>query len=382
MSATPYIARGTRPTRAAPQTALLVCALSLLAQRAVAQDASTTLYVRTDSDSTTVITPRLHVGSPVGESTQLDLTYSVDVWTSASVDIRASASQAITEQRDEINAGVGQELGDVTVNASYRYSTEPDYQSNGGSLGVSYDFAENSATLGAGVSAFFDDVGRAGDPGFAEELSTVSARASFTQLLDRDTILQLNYELGRSSGYTASPYRFVGIATNDGLCGVPNANYYCLREQTPGVRMRHAIAVGLRRALSDAISLGGRYRFYLDDWELTSHTAEIDLAWLAGEHTDLRLRYRFYLQSGAAAYHPRYASLMSLGRYFTHDKELSPFSSHRLGAELEQRFSLDDAGDVLRMVLAVGPTFYLYSDFPPISQLTAFEATLSMVLDL
>ena len=221
-----------------------------------------------------------------------------------------------------------------------------------------------------------------GDPGFAAELSTVSARLSFTQLLDRDTILQLNYEFGRSQGYTASPYRFVGIATSDGLCGTPNANYFCLREQTPGIRMRHAIAAGLRRALSDAFSLGGRYRFYLDDWELTSHTAELDVAWLAGENTDLRLRYRFYLQSGAAAYHPRYASVTSLGRYFTHDKELSPFSSYRLDAELEQRFSLDDAGDVLRMVIALGPTFYLYSDFPPISQLTAFEATLSMVLDL
>jgi len=384
MSAKPYIARTTRLLRAALCYALAVCAFAFGLGRndAQAQDASSTLYVRTDTDQTTVITPRMHVGAPLGESTRLDLTYSVDVWTSASIDIRASASQAITEQRDEINVGIGQELGDVSVNAGYRYSTEPDYQSNGGSLGVSYDFAENNATLGAGLSAYFDDVGRAGDPGFAAELSTVSARASFMQLLDRDTILQLNYELGRSQGYTASPYRFVGIATQDGLCGVPNVNYFCLREQTPGVRMRHAIALDLRRALSADFSLGGRYRFYLDDWELTSHTAELDLAWLAGDKTDLRLRYRFYLQSGAAAYHPRYASIMTLGRFFTHDKELSPFSSHRLGAEFEQRFVLDDANDLLRMVLAIGPTFYLYSDFPPISQLTAFEATLSMVLEL
>ncbi|HMI90095.1 MAG TPA: hypothetical protein VK509_01975, partial [Polyangiales bacterium] len=104
-------------------TALLALCASLPAAAVRAQAANptvaaTALYVRTDSDETTVIAPRLHVAAPIEESTRLDLVYTVDVWSSASIDIRTSASrrlgadnrpleqQPVTEQRDEIDAGI------------------------------------------------------------------------------------------------------------------------------------------------------------------------------------------------------------------------------------------------------------------------------------
>ena len=114
-----------------------VATLISQATRSGAQDASTAVYVRSDSDQTTVITPRLRVGGNVSDTTRLDVSYSVDVWTSASIDIRTSASKPITEQRDEINVKLGQEAGDLTLSGGYRHSNEPDYVSNGGSLGIS-----------------------------------------------------------------------------------------------------------------------------------------------------------------------------------------------------------------------------------------------------
>lgn len=354
---------------------------ALAAGHARAQEASTSLYVRTDSDDTTVITPRLRVTAPLTEETTVDVTYTVDVWTSASIDIRTSASKAITEQRDEINVGLAQVLGDATVSAGYRYSSEPDYDSNGGSLGLSYDFADKNSTLGLGLSAFLDDVGRAGDPGFARGLRTTSARASFTQVLDSKMFGQLIYEIGRSEGYLASAYRTVGIGSMDGAC-TDQRPKYCVSEQLPNARQRHAASLSLRRALLDSFSAGAGYRFYIDDWELLSHTVEADLALLAGSETMFKLRYRFYVQGAAKHYSERFINLGDAGRYFTHDKELSDLSVHRIALDLEHRLALDESGNALRLFASVGPSFYAYTNFPPLSEINALEATVSLVLEL
>lgn len=62
-----------------PRCALLLPIALLSAASLQAQDASSTLYVRTDTDHTTVVTPRVHAGSSVGPSTRIDATYTADI---------------------------------------------------------------------------------------------------------------------------------------------------------------------------------------------------------------------------------------------------------------------------------------------------------------
>jgi hypothetical protein len=150
----------------------------------------------------------------------------------------------------------------------------------------------------------------------------------------------------------------------------------------PNARQRHAVSLSLRRALFEDLSLGVGYRFYTDDWDLGSHTIEADLAWLVASETLLRLRYRLYTQTKSVHYSKRFLTLDAAGRYFTHDKELSTFNAHRIALDLEHRFLLDDLGHALRLVAAVGPTFYSYVDFPPLREISALEATVSLVLEL
>ena len=364
--------------------ALLSCARPAAAQDS--QEASTAVYVRTDTDQTTVISPRLRVGALIDGTTRLDVVYAVDVWTSASVDIRTSASEAITEQRDEIDASIGQDFDDVKITAGYRLSTEPDYLSNGGSLSASFDFAEHAATLAIGASASFDVVGRAGDPGFSKAAQTLGGRLAFTQVLDPKMLVQALYEVSAQNGFLSSPYRFIAIGTKDtvGLadarCRRTITNYYCRPEANPDERLRHAFAVRLRRALSPEISVGASYRFYLDDWDVMSHTLQVDLGWLPEPETSISLRYRLYLQNAAGHYSARFDSPSEAGKFFSSDKELSPFSSHRIGLDLEHEWELDEAHHTLLLGLSVGPTFYQYSDFPPLTQINAFESTLALVL--
>ena len=356
-----------------------------------AQQAASALYVRVDSDQTTVVTPRLSVQAPVDDRTKVDLTYSMDVWSSASIDIRSSASRAVTEKRDEVNAAVNHEFTDSALSLGYRFSYEPDYESHSASLGLSFDFADKSSTLALGGGVSFDDVGRAGDPNFDRSLETFSGQLTFTQILDTETFLQGVYSLNYSDGFQSSPYRYIGVGSWNGACGGPldespvpagvGSLEWCFPERNPEQRARHAVVARVVRALGSELSTWLAYRFYLDDWELMSHTGTADLNWTPDNDTLFALRYRFYLQSAAVHYRSRFPSITSLRRYFSRDKELSPFQSHRLMLEAERTWSFD-TGEKFRAVLSVGPTMYLYSNFIPYKRLFAVEATVSGVFVL
>lgn len=372
----------TRMRRQAARALYWACAMFVVGPTAVARAqvvAGSAVYVRRDSDLTTVIAPRLHVAAPVREGTYVDLVYTADVWTSASIDIRTSASKAVTEQRDELRAGISQEWGGFTLAGAYRYSHEPDYESHGGSLTGSLRFADNCATIDLRLSATLDQVGRAGDPGFDRDLRTLGARVTFTQVLDTHTLMQAIYEPTSVSGYTSSPYRFVGIGSRGGLCD--RSAFYCIPENNPSERLRHAIAVEFRRALGDAWAVGVSYRFYLDDWDLRSHTAAVELAWSTDKATSVTTRYRFYTQSAAGYYRTTYEP-GGAGQFYTNDKELSAFNAHRIAVDLSHAFELDSTGHMLDVLLSVAPSIYIYANYPLLRRITALEVSLATVFKL
>ena len=367
--------------RCAVVLTVLTCGLTGLGDsaRVRADEVSSALYVRTDTDQTTVISPRARGSKNLGDSTRVDVTYAADVWTSASIDIRASASvRPVTEQRDELDLSLGQELEDLHLRASYRFSTEHDYTSHGVTLGAALDLASNASTLDASLHVIGDTVGQAGNPSFSRSLTTIDGSFSFTQVLDPQMWMQLTYELAHNDGYQSSPYRWVGVGgTGFGCVGA----HLCLPERVPSVRTRHAMALVVRRALSNSISAGLTYRYYFDDWSLSSHTLLGELGWNIGEHSLLALRYRFYTQGAAEFYQRTYLSLAT-DQYRTRDRELSKLVYQRAGAELEHEFLLSEQGAKLAGTLAIGGNFYSYADFVGLSQVTALEVSLGLMLQI
>jgi hypothetical protein len=366
-----------------------LCAMLQLTA-AAAQEVSLANYVRTDSDRTTVVAPRLRVDYPIVEGTTVDAVYAVDIWTSASIDIRTSASKIpVTEQRDEFDLSVAQTVGDGAVTAAYRNSSEPDYQSHGGSLGFSYDMASRNSTLALGVSASRDNVGRADWAQWERDLVTVGGRVSFTQVIDVDTLAMIMYEPQYVSGFQASAYRRVAIGGNlancwgppeprrvDGMpvidpstAGVVRAPL-CTEEANPEQRLRHAFAIRARRALGEHMSMGVAYRLYLDDWGLVSHTVQADLVYLFVKGTHLAFGYRFYVQGSADHYKPIY---YQAERFMTSDKELSSLSTHRASVEFEHVFSGNISDPGFRLNVAVAPSIYFYDEFPLLDQIRAVD---------
>lgn len=358
---------------------VLLSVVSFLPSRPTkANEWSVGLFVRGDSDDTTVVSPRVAVATAFnGDRTRVDAAYSADIWTSASIDIRTAATKPVTEQRDQLDLSGSHELGDVTVGAAYYLSTENDWDAHGVALFSTQELAGGSTTIEERITAGHSFIGRSGDPHFQRDLTSGGLRLAGTQILDPRTLVQLVYEVQHSEGYHSSPYRFVGMG-GDGQCG--GTATFCLPETHPELRTRHALAGQARHALSDDSSAGLGYRFYIDDWGVVSHTAIAQVAWLPGEGQTLTLRYRYYQQSGATFYRAPYPEPSGRLRYVTSDKELSPMFSNRLALGYDVRVDLGE-GVRLKAGLALGGTIFTYSNFPGLSDVYAGDASVAFTLE-
>lgn len=328
------------------------------------------VYVRTDSDHTTVVSPRAHLRQPVaGPQNRVDISYSLDAWTSASVDIRTAASPTIVkEQRHEGVAGFERERGNTSWSINYRLSREPDYLANSATLAGQVELAQRTITLAGRLFGALDRVGRAGDADFREPLQAGGALVSAAFVPTRTTLLQLAYELRGALGYMASPYRFVAVGAGEGLCGMEAR--FCLPETHPRRRARHAWALRARQALGRHLALGASYRFYLDSWQLRSHTAALELAATPTRRSLLALEYRAYAQSGAFFYRARYLS-PEPGGYFTRDRELSSLASHRLA--LHYTYTREIGRGALELGALAAGTRVGYDDFVGLAKVWALE---------
>jgi hypothetical protein len=344
-----------------------------------ANEGTAAIFVRGDTDATTVISPHVGVRARFNEDrTTADVGYTADIWTSASIDIRTAATKPVTEQRDQIDAAVNHEFDDVSIGGSYYFSGENDYWSHGVGVRSTQDLPNGTTTLEESFRFAHDTVGRSGDDEFSRPLSTYGLRLVMTQILSGKALVQGVWEGAYRQGFQSSPYRFVGLG-GDGQCGGTAA--LCVPEAHPDTRIRNAFVLRGRYALSSDTSAGIGYRLYFDDWGVTAHTAGAQIAWLPLEDATLTLRYRFYTQSAAAFYRSTYPEPAGGLRYATRDRELSPMFSNRLALSFDKRFELgEDIG--LRLAVALGGTVFVYQDFVGLSEIFAGDATLSVSLEL
>jgi hypothetical protein len=318
----------------------VLLAMSCGGHAAKVTDASSSVYVRSDTDATTIVSPTVHVGGAVDHTTAA-ATYSVDAWTGASVDVMTAATKAIHERRQEAEGTLGQQLGTLTLSATYRFSYERDYLSNGLTLSLRKDFATKNTTLGLDLLGSDDRVGRSGDPQFSQPVQTAGAHLTLAQVLDPNTIAEVGWQTTFVNGFQSSPYRFVAIG-DMGVCA-SNAPY-CIPERVPNRRLRQAATFRGRHAFGHSVSAGLDYRFYFDSWGIQSHAIQPDLALRLTDSQTLTFRYRYSTQSEASFYKPRYYDVVSTDGYVTRDRKLSAMFNNELGAQYLIR-SENEEGD-------------------------------------
>lgn len=196
-------------------------------------------------------------------------------------------------------------------------SREFDYTSVGGSATFSRDTDDRNRTYTAGLALSYDMVSPVGGapvgmspmpvPGkkqISNEDDTktvVDLLFGITQVLDRKSLLQLNYTIGTNNGYLTDPYKILSVVDNNtGL--IVNQDPY-LFENRPDSRLSQSLyAKYVHQFNEDVIYL--TYRYFWDDWDITSHTVDLRYRYELGGGHYLQPHARYSLQSKADFYKP------------------------------------------------------------------------------
>jgi len=194
-------------------------------------------------------------------------------------------------------------------------SMEYDFTSLSANGSLSRYFDKKNTKLSLGLNFEADTVKPVG--GVPQALSTLSGKVvsgstetknlldvlvGVTQVMNRRWTLQLNYNLGTSSGYMNDPYKIVSevVAPGGGTAGDPTGVYYF--EKRPDSRLRNAVFADSRVHLDQWGVLGTSYRYYFDNWGITSHTFILDYHFNLNHGWYLEPSARYYIQHKADFY--------------------------------------------------------------------------------
>lgn len=295
------------------------------------EDRSDILYHAYEGDGLEVHGPSVLVRKAYKDKASVWANYYVDMITSASVDVEATASQ-YTEERVERSVGVDYLHGKTTMGLSWTNSEEDDYSAHSYRLGISHDFFGDLTTLGISYARGNDTVRRNGDAIFEEDASRQVYRIDLTQILTKSLVVNLNYEGVTDEGFLNNPYRQVRYLDPSAARG-----FSYEPELYPNTRTSSAAAIRAMYYLPYRASLKTEFRTYSDSWGIGAWNGEIAYVHPLKHGFTLDLKYRFYTQEAADFYSdlfPRQTAQNFLAR----DKELSTFTTQTIGAGVSYDF--------------------------------------------
>ncbi|HWE31288.1 MAG TPA: DUF3570 domain-containing protein [Polyangia bacterium] len=341
-----------------------------------------------DGDQTIVFRALAMIAGGAGHWT-LNGSATADVVSSASIDVRSSPALSkvdvttsasgrsstsggvMSDRRLAATAGAGWNDGrGHTFNLSASYANERDYNSVGAGWNGAFDVFDRLTTLLAGVSFTQNWIGSMLDSTFAKQMYAFGWTTGVAQVLTRKDALRLRYDGASANGYQASPYRVVRFGdwttTTDSTgritFGSTIGSADGLAETEPEQRIRHALALEWVHSFFDGLALHAEGRIGSDTWGVQSVTAGVELR-AATLHWRLRAGYRFYAQSQADFYQPKYLLASTSYTYFTSDKELSHELGHIASIGVSRVLHQPSRPGAVPLLLDVTASF-LHYDYP------------------
>jgi hypothetical protein len=207
-------------------------------------------------------------------------------------------------------------------------SLENDYLAFNGGLNGETHFNDGNTSLLLGGGFSIDTL----EPTDADEFEyrpekehkqSYSLSAGIAQVFTRNSAVQSSVNYQHSRGFLSDPYKRVLVE------GVP------VGDSRPDTRNQVSWLTRYRHHIDEVdATLHADYRFFIDDWRISSHTVEI--SWYQTIWKTLRLipSFRYYSQSQADFYAPYFSSEPEDG-HASSDYRLSPFGalSFRIRAE-------------------------------------------------
>ena len=238
------------------------------------------------------------------------------------------------ETRYAIDAGFNYYWRDLTFRASANRSEEPDYLVHGYHLGMDWELNQKMTTVSLGFSQNFDKIEPTTRP-LTENKTDHHFQLGLTEVLNKFSLLRVSSNYSYSQGYLSNPYKKVyiqGLTDSRRLVGggFPNVFY----ENRPNRRHQWSVTLGYIRYFSatDA-ALHLDYRYYLDSWNIDSHTFAAAWHQPLGNGWMLVPRLRYYSQSAADFYRLFYAAPRE-DNHYSSDFRLAAFGTLAGGLKL------------------------------------------------
>ncbi|WP_420319993.1 DUF3570 domain-containing protein [Flagellimonas sp.] len=282
--------------------------------------------------------------------------------------------------------------------ANAYFSAEYDYFSIGfgGSYSKLFNEKNTEITLSANVfldkwnaiypielrPGFFDDriTGNGTyNPSFAafdkETRNSYSVSLGFSQILSKKLQGALFLDLVSQNGLLSTPFQRVYFGNTEDFF-IDDFQLADDVERLPDSRFKLPFGGRLNFYATDFLILRSYYRFYWDDWGITSHTASIETPIKLNDKFTLYPTYRYYSQSAADYFYPKENALSTFD-FYTSDYDLSKYDAHQYGfgvqykdiftnakilsfglKTIDLRFSQYDRSDGLNAyIITLGTTF-------------------------
>ena len=241
--------------------------------------------------------------------------------------VQVMSSASILDIRRDYSVGARVYNKTSNYGGFLRYSDENDYSAI--TLGMEYSKERSSklATWLIGSEYSSDSIKPTQTAGeiervTAEDKKSFSLYGGYTQIVNRVTSLQIGGSFTRHSGYLSDPYKKSWVFDPDTSQQKP---YQDLR---PDARNQYTLTAQLRRYLKPRnAAVHFNYRFYFDDWELSSHTFQLRLIKSYGHHWQVIPGVRLYSQGEADFYATYYVKGLRADGFRSSDYRLSSFGS-------------------------------------------------------
>ena len=322
------------------------------------EDRADALYHSYEGGGLQVRGPSLLVRKSVGRQASVWANYYVDMVSSASVDVMATASP-YTEKRTEWSAGIDYLHDKTTFGLAYTSSEEPDYSAKNVHFGISQDFFGDLTTIGISIGRGWNVVRKHNQAAFREDMDSREYRLDVSQVVTRSLVAGFSYETISDQGFLNNPYRsvrFRDATTPRGFSYQP--------ELYPRTHTSNAVALRAKYFLPYRAALGAEYRWYHDTYGIRSNDVGLDYTHPLGEHWTFDGRLRYYRQSAADFYGDLFA-VRNAQNFLARDKELSSFNSQSIGLGVSY-----DMGRILTPIFSRGTVSvqgdymrYKYDDF-------------------
>lgn len=269
----------------------------------------------------------VELGIDVYSSASSDKIDPTTISSASSKDVRISPSLNYLKENAKNNTALG---GGVS------FSQEYDYTSIGANVLFAKATKDKNREFSAKASVFLDTWSvilpvelRNIDTNFKYKQGDNAPRNSYnlalglSQVVNQRLQVSILTDIGYQTGLLGTAYQRVYFGDNGN-------NAYS--EKLPDNRFKLPVGLRANYFLGDKFILRSFYRFYTDSWNLTAHTAELEIPYKITPFVSVAPFYRFYSQSGVDYFKPYKEHLLSdNSEFYTSDYDLSKFTSHLFG---------------------------------------------------